>query len=437
MVYDLLRDHTITWRNLGLAARENGHGMLYLPKGSVLRAMPDEDTSVILQMRTELKEIFGISDSEFSFIPGKAQSAQDLAYTILARYPERRTVLFEGYAIDSAKEGADFHSEVVKVLRTEGVQVLWSKPSSVDMWNNKLHSRAWFAETFGKDAIPTGKRLEVNEVQDTNVPALVAEVLASSTGKVIVKRNGGGGLGNLIITSDQDYSTELDAFLAKTLEEKSWVSIEEWVPWIKSGCCSCFIDNDGGVTPIAVVEQILSQDGSAGFIGSRFTDLAVIDQNALFEYVKKLGEKLYQDGIRGFAGFDFIILDESVPVKFGLKLPSDNRFMFVEVTPRTGGHNQELRFVDLLENRWKISGLYHFRVGTPHFGGRHQIKAKVSELLGIPYLTEEAAKEMSQGFFVDGHMSKPAIYDSVIVVGTDKNQLLQQLDKLREAGLTR
>ncbi|MEK7665799.1 MAG: hypothetical protein AAB337_02895 [Patescibacteria group bacterium] len=360
-VYDMLNHETIWYRHGG--PEEVGHSALYLPTCAVLRERPDDvHAEIVHSLIKEFTTLYGLNGTALSIMPN-GEDHFTLIKTAHATHPARQHLLFEGYGLSSEQEGVAVHRQLARKASEHSFTVTISSGRTVDAWNTKPYFRERVTEAFGEDAVPPGVRLEAPR-GPAEIVHTIKQMFKIGVKRVIVKVNGSGGEGNTIVTLGDDIKIVAEKVIGQIsgVKEK-WVSVEAWIPWQITGCCSFFLADSHAPIPMTLVQQVLSPI-TAGFIGSRsILDITYDDQQAIIEHTARIVDDARVEGVRGFCGADFII---SLPgqTKNEFLLPSGLALRYIEATPRVGGHNQELKALSMIAKRegMMIDDFIHLRV---------------------------------------------------------------------------
>ncbi len=428
-------------------AEENGYSAFYLPSLAILRKWPADvgRGRCVENLLSHAAQLYGVETRALAEMPSEEQQIPAIATRILRRNPEITTVLFEGYAHAPAQEGADAHGSLEKELFGSGCEILLSDLAAARAWISKAAFYERVASYYGLDAALPGVTLRDPSIGEVLV---VVGKWLEHAGRVIVKRNGSGGEGNLVIQAGADLlGSRLESFLSAAYEPTAdWVRVESWLDWDSTYCCSFFLRASGEPLHVALAQQVISGDHAA-FIGSRdMLDLDERDQEAVIDLTKPLARLMQLDGIRGFSAVDLIV-SRIRGWEDGLRLPSGRALRFVECNPRINGHNQILIAVNRLAARggYRPGDLAYLSVKMRPFvvAGELQEMQNVLDrsLDGMAKpLTDERLRGGSISYLIAPKVQISSIYASdVVFVGLRRWSPLQQMlaaaEALRRAGL--
>lgn len=442
-VYRLLNDETI-WYRQGMA-KEVGHSVLYLPCCAILRREPDTNVESVRELIEEFATLYGLKGVSRSVMP-TGQDHLEIVEAMRKMHPERRHLLFEGYEISSERENAEEHRKLAHRARQIGYTVTISSGQTVDVWNTKPHFRNRVVEILGHGAVPPGVHLE--SPQDVEVISrAVRGLFKNGAERVVVKTIGSGGRGNTIITCREDIISASEKVLVRLLTaEEKWLSVETWIPWQTTGCCSFFLVDGCAPIHMTLVEQVLSPTLS-GFIGScSLLSIGLADQEAIIEYAARIVDQALTEGVRGFCGVDFIV---SLPGQSTdeLLLPSGLALRFVEATPRIGANNQELKALSMIAARERatIDDFAHVRICNepiPDSISRSDVRAHFMRILYdfAEPLTDRVVSNDKVYFLLDCNFGQDALtpYDAIMLVcrrGHAEPKLRAAYNHLQSLGL--
>jgi hypothetical protein len=358
---------------------ERGHSFIYAASNAVVRHRP-HDSDIY-------RAAAGFQDEMRACLapagPASVMPADGSYNTIIAAAKELharghyKTMLFEGYLADSAREHAALFEALDAEFSTHGVIVIRPARHVADTWNNKTKFVDYVRDAYGPSATVPGEVLPVAPIEA--IVAKANEYLELS-GQAILKIAGMGGFGNLMVTradaAEGSVAQQLSAFLQRRPEVDE-VRVESWVTWNQTLCCSFFIDENGDPIPLDVCGQILSR-ATAGFMGSySHIDLSLDDRQALQDIVKPFMSMVAADGMRGFLGVD-MILSEPSGLPDELRLPvSQQAVRLVEANMRINGHNQDRLCVAQIAARHQRDAdrIHHLKVGANPVRARDRSEA--------------------------------------------------------------
>ncbi len=446
-IYEYLNQSAIWLRCDG--GTEIGHSALYLPHSAVLRLEHSEE-SVRVATGEILAEIAQVTHSNGTASVHPAgnslEAVQAAVMQLHAADPGRHTLLFEGYFASSANEHRDRNLALAHWWEEMDPRhtVIHPDPQASDRWNDKTHFRSISKAILGDHSVPHGFSLISPQFAD--VQRLGHLLFERGAGSVILKRAGGGGLTNHIWGSAAAFTeSDFDRLCKADLSggHANWMSVEAWIPWEISGICSFFASSDHSIRHMHLAQQMLSPK-SAGFIGSQsWTSLSEADQEAVILHSSRLVEKAYRDGIEGFCGVDFVVCAEGVTT--GIPLPSRRKLLFIEATPRIGGHNQESKLAAMVAHGRGI-GLHDMawaRVGNrPWAGvGRDETYVAMKALQRGQTTRLIASSTLDHGpcMLLDCNHRKPSIYDAIFLACRKKKLagMEEALRRLDDAGVLR
>ena len=446
-VYHRLNNEMLWIRN-DQTRIESGHSLLYAPMKGVLRIAPKEieKQEALEALHEKTINLLGIDPSQSSVFP-EGSDLNSRLKAILAmtkKMPELKTLFCEGYAVDSSIEGAEEDIKVKKFFSKNGFDVIHSDPKSADRWHNKTWFRRVVSEIYDKQIIPIGMAFGKPSIQKDILPFVRGMFKANAD--VILKKNGEGGMANLkLLRTQNNYEEEIDCFL-KNYKKTSgycdhWISCEMWTRWSFTGCCSYVIDGKSFPSCSGLVEQILAP-GKTAFKGSTSAILLCAeDRKKIKELVFPVIKKMEIDGIRGFAGIDFI-LSKPDYTKDEYRLPvSDLAFRFVEATTRIGGHNQELKALSLIAEREgvNVDDLIHLKICNKPVKGtksRQEVESYFCNLLkdvAKPF----SMKPLKRGeiFFLLGTnmgAHQPSMFDCLMFFAFKDDETIQKIRLYRQ-----
>ncbi len=189
-------------------AEENGYSAFYLPSLAILRKWPADvgRGRCVENLLSHAAQLYGVETRALAEMPSEEQQIPAIATRILRRNPEITTVLFEGYAHAPAQEGADAHGSLEKELFGSGCEILLSDLAAARAWISKAAFYERVASYYGLDAALPGVTLRDPSIGEVLV---VVGKWLEHAGRVIVKRNGSGGEGNLVIQAGADLLSPL------------------------------------------------------------------------------------------------------------------------------------------------------------------------------------------------------------------------------------
>ncbi len=442
-LYDQLNRRTLWFRGRG--GEETGHTALYRPMRTIARTRPSDPAraGAVEELFSSTRTLFPDLASQPTILPAADEDLEAALARFRQENPSIDALLFEGFGINPALEGAETCRALASWGRDAGLIVWNSDPDAVSTWNNKVAFRERAASILGPASIPPGMQFDREE--EVAIRTAIQELFADGASQVIVKQNGAGGGGNCILSSVDELS-KLAPFLATPMDASAtWVSVESWVPWTASLCNSSFL-TDTSVTPVGLCQQLLSAQ-SAGFLGSRsFLDLEPRDTQAVVRTLLPLFEAMRIDGIRGFAAVDVIVSPPSdAPQE--LRLPSGSALRVIETNARVNGHNQELLAASLVAQREGLSvdDIVHLRTTNPPIAGSTSVAQSVEAIrvalegLAVP-LTLAPLGETDVQFIVDSNDgSAPSHYDGVLLLARRAadapERLRAALTRLRSLGI--
>jgi hypothetical protein len=325
---------------------ERGHSFIFAADNAVVRDRPD-DEEIYESARTfgdELRAHLAL-DGLPSVIPENGRNE-----TVLAAVRELwqtgrfKSLLFEGYVANSAREHAPFFEALDAEFSALGAIVLRANGAVCDRFNDKTRFTDYMKALHGAESIAPGATVPV-----TPLDGVVAETRAQLglSGRAILKVAGMGGSGNLIVSSDEGdarIEERITSFLAEQSHAKT-VRVEAWQPWRASVCCSFFITETADVVPMEMCAQVLSA-ATAGFLGSSsHTPLTLKDRVALQDMMLPFVRDVAADGMRGFLGIDVILSDASGRPGECLLPDTGLAVRFVETNMRVNSHNQDRLFI--------------------------------------------------------------------------------------------
>lgn len=330
---------------------ERGHSFVYAATNAVVRDRVDDEDIYreACAFRDQMRACLGLPGPA-SIVPvnGSAAVVRSAVRTMweTGRY---KTILFEGYVADSAREHAALFETIDAEFSAKGAIVLRANGAVADRWNDKSRFTAFMRSVHGVEATPPGVTVPVSPLD--SVVELTRRQLSAS-GRAILKVAGMGGLGNLIVSSDQAGTIEqaIAAFLSQRPHATD-VLVESWQPWRRTLGCSFFITETGASVPLEVCAQTVSK-ASGGFLGgTSVTHLSLGDRLALQAQAAPFVERVAADGMRGFLGVD-VILSDAGDRPGELRLPDCGlATRFVEANMRVNAQNQDRLFVAQLAAR--------------------------------------------------------------------------------------
>lgn len=435
-VYKLINGPAFWPRSFG---KEDGHSLIYLPANSTLRLAPDDPELVLAinQKINQTRALLGINGIiNRPLLPDDDVDIIVAAEAALAR-PQIKALITDGYGINSAEERADIFEQIAQIANQNGKLVFDSPPEVADQWISKVFFRDRAIKTHGPGIVPPGISLEDPTIDE--ILAAISEI----GGKVIVKQNGAGGFGNLVIDDPTQAEEQLVEFRTNQLDPSSdWVSIEKWIDFDSSYCVTSFI-TDENIIAMEANQQVLIGTSFSGSISA--TELDPVDQEAIVDLLNPLFAEMQSQGIRGFSGIDVIISEPGQ--EDDVLLPSGLAVKLIECNPRLNGNNQEAIFRSLLTARegLNIDDLAHLRVrnrAIAEANSPEEIQKIIATALGevaVPLTT----KSLQPGviyFTLDTNTSpKGSVYDAVIFVTLNdksaRERLLVGLEQMKETGI--
>jgi hypothetical protein len=325
---------------------ERGHSFLFAAANAVVRDRAD-DEDIYESARAfgdEIRANLALGGVP-SIIPENGRNETVLALVRQMWQTGRfKSMLFEGYVANSAREHAPFFELLDQEFSAQGAIVLRANGAVTDRWNDKTRFTDYMKELHGPEAIPPGVTVPVTPL--AGIVAATRDQLALG-GRAILKVAGMGGSGNLIVSSDEG-EARIEERIAAFVSEQSHaqaVRVEAWQPWRASVCCSFFVTETSDAIPMEMCSQVLSQ-ATAGFLGSSSqTPLTLTDRLALQEMILPFVRQAAADGMRGFLGIDVILSDASGRPHERLLPDSGLAVRFVETNMRVNSHNQDRLFI--------------------------------------------------------------------------------------------
>ncbi len=442
-VYDLIFRNL--WSRGPDSGTENGHTWLYRPHATLARRCTVESRPQLEAMRNEFLVLYNIGDMP-AIIPSADTSPEQCAdlLEIMFERSKASTVIFEGYAMNSADEGRPLDWQLVRKATRMGKRAIYAGGPVCDVWNNKHAFRQRVMAIHGVHAVTPGIQFENPSAE--SVSRWVTEMFGKNETQVVIKVNGCAGMGNLILTRGQPNILEAISHFLRSAPKSLWVIGEVWRKWEKS-CCVSFFAPDDVTLPVhmTVCGQVLTKAG--GFIGGKsFDTISPRDQTALGAIVSPVALAMRNYGMRGFMGFDVILCiprkgDRNILPDCGLAV------VFIETNARLNGHNQEMLALDLLARRdgTKRDALIHMRVCNKAVTDAEDRAASwrffTDRLRGIAKpLTSQKIVEGEAYFLLDvNHGSTPSPHDAVMFLGTEEAapRIMQAFESLNAEGLLR
>ena len=262
-------------------------------------------------------------------------------------------LLHEGYMVDPAAEGA---AEIEK-LRVDLGDRFWAvSPELWNAWGTKGPFRRRCRDLLGDLSVPPG--VEFTAVEADDILGHLTSVDSRPAGRSVVKLPGGGGMGNLVLTSDEpeiwprrvDVLWEAHRHLPRPVD----VVVETWLPWETTYSVSFLLTPSGASTLLAVCEQMVDLS-ECGWVGSR-TDgpLSEADTAAMLACLQPVVDAMTADGYVGVVALDVIVGPGDGWRSHGLALPSGQRICVIECNPRFNQHNRTGMVVERLARRWDM-----------------------------------------------------------------------------------
>ena len=315
-------------------------------------------------------------------------------------------------------------------------------------WNDKPYFRRRVVGILGADAVPQGKVFDRGDA--AGILTYVKHLFAEAERRVIVKLNGAGGHGNLLLEPDDDHPNRLGDFLKSPPDHESrWAVVEAWRPWERTYCCSFFItDNRIPPIPLEICEQLFSQEANLSLGRRSFTDISSKDLRIIQDFLMPVLRAMQNDGIRGFAAIDVILAkptasDMQVLPDCGLAV------LLIEANARINGHNQERLFVESLARRdgLDIDEVQYLRVSNPPIesaadrAGSQNFFAHYLEGYAEPLTAQPMRQGVVYFMLDDNHGRTTSQYDAVLFVarrgaGTEE-AIMSARNHLRVGGYLR
>lgn len=260
----------------------------------------------------------------------------------------------EGYDLDPIEEDGIKREKIIDLLEKNNYIAIATKKGRKKDWPSSMgHSKVYFRnvckKVLGEDSVPFGVHL--SSPSQKAVLKVFKKFELRGYNKVILKKNGSGGSGNLIIDLGNIPMQRLLKFLENN--PKKWLVIEAFIPWYQlSGvtmCCTFFALDEKNVIFMESVEQLLSGD-SCTFSGS--TNILSIKniplQAKIVKLSKKVTDELIKIGVRGICGPDIIIFKGKFP---GINIGDGYKLNFLESTCRMGGDDEIRRSLAFLADK--------------------------------------------------------------------------------------
>jgi hypothetical protein len=432
-VYRLLNTRAIWYCMRGFT--EKGSGFAYAPTSAVL-GPPSLEKMALQQLQREFVELFELGSQPLSVMP-QGEDHLTLVRDLFAKRPGADVLFFEGFSFDSEREGVREQECIGDAIARSGKHVVLPSGQAADQWHDKRRFREEVMTIHGPEAVPYGESFDAPSMLD--LARFVWRAFASGVDRIVFKASGYAGKGNLIV--DRRKST-LESIMRRLSgirrfrrrqrgSGSDWVSAEHWKPWVLSGISSFFVlgERDPPVH-MATVQQILGERRGT-YLGSRsFIDLSERDQNAVADLARPVIRLMQSEGLRGFAGMDWIISKPDGSRQEILLPDSGLAFRFVEATARIGAHNRELRTVSLLADREgrATDDLVHLCVRNHPIAGAGDRPGAVAAfrraLEGIAEPLDARSLQPHRAYFllVCNHLGHTKANDAVMFVGLGGEQ---------------
>jgi hypothetical protein len=294
-----------------------------------------------------LRSLGGSEASSFRDGPG------DLLDARWSTVAESAILLHEGYIVDPAAEAA---AEIEK-MRVELGDRFWATlPEVWNAWGNKGRFRRRCRELLGERSMPPGIELLADEVGEI-VDALTS-FDAHLSKRTIVKLPGGGGMGNVVLTTDtkETWPDRVETLWEENphVPKPADVVIESWLPWEQTYSVSFLLTPERKTTLMAVCEQRI-EPTRGGWVGSRTGgQLSEANTTAMLGHLQVVIDAMAEDGCVGVVALDVIVGPGDGWAGHGLALPSGQRLCVVECNPRWNQHNRIGLVVERLARRWGL-----------------------------------------------------------------------------------
>lgn len=267
---------------------------------------------------------------------------------------EGRPILHEGFLVDPLDEGAE---QLARLGDATRLPVISSNPAGWLSWGSKPYFRRIVTEVLGAGSIPEGMDVVLNSA--TDLVQAVSLVGAGSSGALVVKSRGIGGVGNRVIspTCSHGWLGETNRWLDLRGGYPHHIVLERWIPWRLSLCLSFFVESTESFSFLAAAEQKVDTS-HAKFTGS-LSSVTLTDDDMLgtLEWIDPVVRRCAREGIRGVVGFDLIVTSRSLsPGVDGHELPSGDRALLVECNPRFNRHNRVGVFIERLSRLMGVEG---------------------------------------------------------------------------------
>jgi hypothetical protein len=299
------------------------------------------------RLKRRLDSLGGAEASTFRDRPGELLSASWFSSAGSA------VLLHEGYMVDPAAEA----SAEIEKLRVELGNRFWAtSPEVWNAWGSKGRFRRRCRELLGERSTPPGIELTAEHVDEV-VGALTA-YQAGPNGRTIVKLPGGGGMGNVVLSSDvrETWTDRVGSLWAENghLDQPVDVVVETWLPWEQTYSVSFLLEPGGATTVIAVSEQVV-EPTRGSWVGSR-TDRPLSDDDTatMLAQLQRIVDAMVADGCVGIVALDVIVGRGVGWAGHGIHLPSGRRLCVIECNPRGNQHNRIGLVVERLARSWGV-----------------------------------------------------------------------------------
>ncbi len=183
------------------------------------------------------------------------------------------------------------------------MKIIGSTSVVTHLTNSKLYAK----ELLQKIQLPSpeGKVCgDFDEVQEE------WERLSKRFRRVVIKRPyGASGQGLYLVENFSQLQRVLHVLKRSGKENRKWI-VEGWYEDKKDLNTQLYICDDGSIEILAVKEQILE---NTVYRGSVFPAVLPMDrENEYLNSLRDVGNKLYQDGVRGIVGIDSIMLEKEI-----------------------------------------------------------------------------------------------------------------------------
>lgn len=320
-------------------AQEGGFGVVTNPVLAILRNRPVDPraAAAIERLQDDYIRLYALSLQPRSRMTTASEGLEAAASSILASAPTVDRAVFNGYSFDPDAEGVAAREALASFLAGRGLQILISDRRAAASWLSKPAFCKRAAAIYGAGATPPG--LTLWEPAAAELLSVAERTLKDLGARIVLKRNGCGGVGNLLLSPGDALVERIRTFLLSPLSPAaSWVRVEHWLEWESSYCCSFFLDSESAPYPVALTQQIISPSHALQ-IGSRsFLDLDDRDTAAMIDCLRPIMSCMQTDGIRGFTAVDLIVSRPGAWSE-GLRLPSGRGLRLVECNPRINRHN--------------------------------------------------------------------------------------------------